>query len=323
MKMTQDSTHAGACAGIDTGKTHLDYALAGGKDAFRARNEIDGRTQLIAFFQKHGVRRVGIEASGGYEFEIVDELRAAGFEVVVFQPLRVRAWAKFRGRRAKNDRVDARLIAECAAAQVETRDPPDPRLAPFAEHLTFIDQLTEDIARAKTRRDRYREPRLKRQVNDEIKRLKTLKSQEIKLLAKAIRVHADLARKLDLLESVRGIGPPTAIMLVVRMPELGSISREQAASLIGAAPFDHDSGRHKGQRRTGGGRARARTALFAAAQAAKMWNPALAALYARLTKAGKAHNVAIIACVRKLIIYANTVLARGTPWTKDKEAPAA
>ena len=87
-----------------------------------------------------------------------------------------------------------------------------------------------------------------------------------------------------------------------------------AISLVGAAPFIHESGRYKGQRRTGGGRARARTSLFAAAQAARQWNPALKAFYARLIKAGKPHNVAIVACVRKLVIYANTVLTRNTPW---------
>jgi transposase len=99
------------------------------------------------------------------------------------------------------------------------------------------------------------------------------------------------------------------------MPELGSLSREQAASLLGVAPFIHESGRYKGQRRTGGGRARARTSLFAAAQAAaRQWNPALIALYDRLIKAGKPHTLAIVACVRKMIVYANTVLAQDRPW---------
>lgn len=313
--MSQNNTHAGLCAGIDTGKKYLDYAVAGGKDAFRDGNDIEGRARLSAALKSRGVQRVGIEASGGYEREIVAELRASGFEVVVHQPHRVRAYAKFKGVRAKNDRVDAMLIAACTAAQTQSRDAPDPRLASFSEHLTFIDQLTEDIARAKIRRESQRDPRLKKLTNEQIKRLTTTRRDELRQLANAIKAHADLARRLEVLLSIQGIGPPTAIALVVRMPELGTITREQAASLVGAAPFDHDSGQHRGQRRIAGGRARVRTALFAATQAAaRQWNPALIALYNRLVKAGKPHNVAIIACVRKMIIFANTVLAKNQLW---------
>src|ERR1700753_627399 len=114
------------------------------------------------------------------------------------------------------------------------------------------------------------------------------------------------------------MGESTALWLIIRMPELGRISREEAAALAGLAPFDNDSGQHKGQRRIAGGRARLRKSLFAAAlPAAFRWNKALVALYARLTAAGKAHNAALIACARKLLIYANTVIQRGTPWREQ------
>ena len=106
-----------------------------------------------------------------------------------------------------------------------------------------------------------------------------------------------------------------------RMPELGRVSREQAAALAGLAPFDDDSGKHKGERHIAGGRRRLRRSLFAAAlPAAFHWNKALIELYARLIARGKAHNEALIACARKLLVYANTVVQRGTPWT---ERPAA
>lgn len=186
----------------------------------------------------------------------------------------------------------------------------------------MIDQISEDIARAKTRRDRYRDPRLKKLIDDDIRAKTKLKRAEIALLIKAVRAHADLAHRLALLFSIQGIGEPTALTLIIRMPELGKLSREEAASLTGVAPFVHESGQYKGQRRTGGGRARARTSLFAAGQAARNWNPALAALYARLIKAGKPHAVAIIACVRKMVIYANTILAKNTPWEKRPLRPA-
>lgn len=242
-------------------------------------------------------------------------MRAAGFDVVVLQPVQVKAYARFKLQRAKSDPIDAGLIAQCTAAWDEQRDAPDDRLTPFAEHLTMIEQIEEDIARAKVRRERYRDPRLKRMIEDEIKQKTALKRAELRLLLKAVRAHKDLARKLHLLHSIQGIGERTALALVIRMPELGKITREEAASLLGVAPFIHKSGIYKGLRRTGGGRARARTSLFAAAQAAaRQWNPALIALYDRLVKAGKPHAVAIIACVRKMIIYANTVLAQDRPW---------
>jgi transposase len=313
--MRKASTEPLVCAGVDISKGKLDYAVAGAGRALSCANTAEGRSQLIAFLKGQGVRRVGLEASGGYEIEVVDDLRAAGFQVAVFQPNQVRAYGQFKRKRAKSDPIDAILIAECTAAQDQLRDPPDPRLAPFAEHLTFIEQIQEDIARAKTRRDRYRDPRLKGEIEDEIRKLTARKRQELRLLLKAVRAHADLARKLHLLFSIQGVGEPTALALVIRMPELGALSREEAACLLGVAPFVHESGRYKGQRRTGGGRARARTSLFAAAlAAARQWNPALIALYDRLTAAGKPHHVAIIACVRKMIIFANTVLARNQPW---------
>jgi transposase len=105
--------------------------------------------------------------------------------------------------------------------------------------------------------------------------------------------------------------------LIIRMPELGQISREEAAALAGLAPFDDDSGLHKGQRHIAGGRGRLRRSLFSAAlPAAFRWNAALIAHCTRLTARGKAHNSALIACARKLLIYANTVVQRGTPWTE-------
>jgi len=313
--MKQNSTKPWVCAGVDIGKSSLAYALAGGDGPVESPNSAEGRAQLVAFLRRHDVRRVGMEASGGYEIEVADDVRAAGLEVVVFQPMQVKAYARFKLQRAKSDPIDAVLIAQCAAACDKARDAPDPRLAAFAEHLTLIEQIEDDIARAKVRRERYRDARLKQTIEDEIKRKTALKRAELRLLVNAVRAHKDLARKLFLLGSIQGVGERTALALVVRMPELGRLSREQAASLLGVAPFIHESGRYKGQRRTGGGRARARTSLFAAAlAAARQWNPALIALYDRLTKAGKPHPLAIVACVRKLIIYANTVLAQDRPW---------
>src|SRR5262249_47793984 len=146
--------------------------------------------------------------------------------------------------------------------------------------------------------------------------LKARRLARIRFIAKQIRTHRDLAARLDLVLSVPGIGERTALALIIRMPELGRVNREEAAALAGLAPFDDESGRHKGQRHIAGGRRRLRRSLFAAAlPAAFRWNKALIDLYMRLKAKGKAHNAALVACARKLLIYANTVVARGTPWS--------
>jgi transposase len=300
-----------ACAGIDTG----DVALAGRADQLQVDNTPTGHQELSGWLRRHRVRRVGIEASGGYEAPVVGELRRAGFVVIVFQPAQVRAYAKFVLQRAKNDRIDAALIAECTAAAKTIHAPPDPRLLPFAEHLRLLDQLGEDIVCLKTRRETCRDPRIRQHWNEEIARLKALCRRELKELVAAIRQFPDLARRLDLLASIDGIGLVTAVAIVVRLPEIGRLTREQVAALAGLAPYDDDSGERVGARHIDGGRHRLRKALYTAAlPAAFHWNDPLKTLYKRLIAAGKPHKVALIACARKLLIYANTVVQRGTPW---------
>lgn len=234
----------------------------------------------------------------------------------MFQPAQVRAYAAFHLQRAKNDKIDAALIAACTAAVAKIHEPPDPRLAPFADHLTMIEQITDDIARLKNRCESCRDPRVREIWNEHIARFKKLQKTELKCLVAAIRQHRDLAERLDLIDSVAGIGLPTAVAILVRMPEIGRITREQAAALAGLAPYDDDSAEYVGIRHVAGGRERLRGALYTAAfPAAFRWNPQLIALYKRLIAAGKRHKVALIACARKLLIFANTVVARGTPWT--------
>jgi transposase len=222
---------------------------------------------------------------------------------------------------AKNDKIDAALTADCTAAIKKIHPPPDPRLAPFAGHLTMIEQIGEDIARAKTRLETCRDPHIRHYWQEEIARDERREKLELKQLAAAIRQHSDLAKRLALIASIEGIGLPTAVAILIRLPEIGSLTREQAAALVGLAPFDDDSGEYVGIRHIKGGRERLRTALYRAAlPAAFRWNRHLIDLYRRLTAKGKLHKVALIACARKLLIYANIVVARGTPWVKTRAA---
>jgi transposase len=313
--------HIMICAGIDTGKHKLDIALGGRAERLQVDNTIEGHEALVAWLRRHRVKRVGIEASGGYELAVVAELRRKRFVVVVFQPAQVRAYAMFHLQRAKNDKIDAALIAACTTAVSKIHAPPDARLAPFAEHLTMIDQITDDIAGLKNRCESCRDPRIRQVWKEEIARRKKLHKTELKSLTDAIRQYRDLAERLDLINSVDGIGLPTAIAILVRMPEIGRITREQAAALAGLAPYDDDSGNYAGARHIDGGRERLRGALYCAAlPAAFRWNPQLIALYKRLIGAGKLHKVALIACARKLLIFANTVVARGSPWSTRPSA---
>jgi transposase len=315
------SKHITVCAGIDTSKHKLDVALDGKKERRQVDNTPEGHERLADWLRRHEAKRIGIEASGGYEFAVVATLRRHGFVVVVFQPAQVRAYATFHLQRAKNDKIDATLIASCTTAVKKIHAPPDPRLAAFAGPLTAIEQMTDDLTRLKTRRESCRDARLRQFWKEEIARIKKLQRAEFKALVTAIRQHDDLARRLALINSVDGIGLPTAVAILVRMPEIGQITREQAAALAGLAPYDDDSGTYVGVRHIAGGRERLRGALYAAAlPAAFRWNPQLIALYGRLTGAGKLHKVALIACARKLLIFANTVVARGTPWTAQPGA---
>jgi transposase len=309
------------CAGIDTGKRKLDVALESDRERLEVDNNAAGHRALTDWLRRRRVKRVGIEASGGYELPVVIELRRRGFVVIVFQPAQVRAYAKFHLQRAKNDKIDAGLIAICTASVKTIHPPPDPRLAPFAEHLTMLDQISDDIARCKNRRESCRDPRTRQFWDDEIARFKKLHKTELKSLVSAIRQYRDLAERLDLISSVDGIGLITAVAILVRMPEIGRISREQAAALAGVAPYDDDSGDSIGVRHIDGGRKRLRGALYCAAlPASQRWNPQLIALYQRLRATGKEHKRALIACARKLLIFANTVVARGTPWTAQPNA---
>lgn len=313
-KMSQTST---VVAGIDVAKEQLDIAIHDSKESWRVANTPEGFCALVELMRQHEVVRIGLEATGGYEREVVEYLRAEGFAVLVLQPRQVRAYAVAKLRRAKTDGIDARLIAGFVAEHGVVRQAPDPRLSGLSERLTWLEQTEEDIARIKVRLEHVRDPEAQRSWKSDLARLKQRRAGMIAKLVTMLRNWDDLANRLDLLLSIDGIGPRTAIALLIRMPELGRLSRGEAAALAGLAPFNNDSGKRVRQRSIAGGRTRLRTSLYAAALPASFqWNAGLKALYARLKTAGKPHKVALVACARKLLVFANTVLARGTPWVK-------
>lgn len=303
-------------AGIDVAKAKLDVAVHGLEDELQVTNDEAGLARLSDWLQARQVVRIGIEASGGYERKAVAWLGAHSFEMVVHQPGEVRSFARFKRIRAKNDRIDARLIAE-ATVHVETvRAACDPELQALAERLTAYEQAADLVAKVKTFLEHVTLPDLKAQYQAQLKTLQAWKKALAKDLLARIAQHPQLKPRLRLLLSLPGVGPIVAASLVIRMPELGRMRRGEAAALAGVAPFDRDSGDSRGERHIFGGRARVRRMLYIAALAAKRTDPAARAFAQRLAANGKKPKVVIVAVCRKLIEAANLVLGRGTPWVQ-------
>ena len=313
MKRGEVSTRS---AGIDVSKATLDVALAERDERLQVSNTSAGLAELAMWLRGQGVSRVGLEASGGYERAAAEALRAGGFEVVVHQPAEVRAFAKFKRIRAKNDRIDAKVIA-LATAQVEAvKAANDPRLVELAEWFTAYEQAADLVAQMKTCLEQVSIAPLRDGKLAQIRQLQLWKTQLLREILKRIKAWPDLARRYALLQSLPGCGAVVAACLLIRMPELGELPRGCAASLIGVAPWDRDTGQSSGKRRIGGGRARPRRMLYIAALAASRFDPGFRAFTQRLRAAGKAPKVALAALMRKLIEAANLILARRTPWLR-------
>jgi transposase len=316
------SIHNMKVAGIDTGKACLHVCLLPDNTGFTVANDAEGHATLVAKCREAGIVRAGIEATSIYHRPAVLALRAAGIEVAELQPRQARAYAQALLQWAKNDVIDAFVIARLTQALAEVRAAPDQAIAALAEALTYIEQLEERIVWLKTSIERFISARFTARIQADIKALEKRRKVELRKLEATLRKDEKQSRRLDLLLGIPGIAERTALGFLIRMPELGSLSREQAARLAGLAPLDDDSGKHSGERHIYGGRARLRkTAFMAAFAAALNWNEDLKTFYQRLRQHGKAHTKAVTACARKLIVFANTVLTRETPWKTDRGMP--
>ena len=306
-------------AGIDVGKRQLDVAVHGAAQVQSFANSADGIGAVVAWLRAREVGRVGLEASGGYERAVREALSAAGFEVVVHQPAEVRMFARLKRLKAKTDRIDAVLIAAATAQVDAVKAANDPRLVELGERLTAYEQVSDELARVKTQVEHVRLKDLVQELKAHMLRLKTLKARLLAKVVAIIKAHADLLARFKLLQSLPGVGPVVAASAVVRMPELGSMDRGQAAALLGTAPFARDSGQYKGQRFIFGGRGRPRRMFYIAAMAARRCDPALKTFGDRLAAKGKPAKVVLVAIMRKLVEAANIVLARGEAW--QRQAP--
>jgi transposase len=303
-------------AGVDVGKRWLDVAVHGLEDSLRVSNELAGFSELVGWLKARKVGRVGLEATGGYERAVRLALQAQGFEVVVHQPLEVRLFARLKRLKAKNDRLDATLIAAATAQVDAVRAAQDPGLTELAERLGAYEQVTDLIVELKTHLEHVSLKDLARDLRAQLASLTRLKARLLARVIAQIKTRPDLLNRYRLLLSLPGFGPVVAASLVVRMPELGALRRGQAAALIGVAPYDRDSGQFKGLRFITGGRARPRRMLYLAGCAAQRCDPTLKAFAGQLKARGKPAKLAIVAVMRKLIEAANLILQRQQPWIK-------
>ena len=308
--------------GIDVAKHKVDVCIRSPllRQTFEATAQ--GQRKLVARLRKHRVSKAVMEASGGYERGWARVLREAGIEVRIVDPKRVRNFALSAGRLAKNDVIDAEMIAWFAEtfsdAPGQTHDAAHEELQTLVKaRLGLIDFRMRLVSQSE-----HAAPGLVQKAHARV--LKSLASEIAKLeaaICAKVRSTPDFAERAEIIESVPGFAETSSANLVAGMPELGQVSNEIAAALIGVAPYDDDSGKRRGDRHVKGGRRWVRNAIYMpCVGAATLNNPVLKAYYQRLIAKGKEPKVAIIACMRKLIVILNTMIARRQKWDPGRYA---
>jgi transposase len=299
--------------GIDVSKATLDVGTWPDQRTFQVENSPSGIADLICWLHASGLRRVLLEASGGYEKQVFDALKTAGFDAICVNPVRARQFALAMGRRAKTDKIDALVLAQFAqkldAYQSTEHSAERDDLAELVKQRDRFVQQRDD---AKRRRHQARS----RQVIGNFDRLIAYLDDQIKQLEKDIEqaLKGLNSPKTELLRSVKGIGLITAASLMSYLPELGTLSRGQIASLVGLAPFNNDSGTKSGARHIWGGRAKIRRVLYMSVWVVIRYDADFKARYENLRARGKCAKVAVAACMRVLIVRLNAMVRDGTPW---------
>jgi transposase len=305
------------CGGIDVSKAQLDIALRPTGQGWQVPNEEEGITMLVARLQAVEPTLIVVEATGGMELPVTLALAAAGLPVAVVNPRHTRDFAKATGQLAKTDALDARVLAHFAEA---VRPVPRPLPEAHAQELSALlgrrRQLIERLTAEKNRLSAAPvglRPRIQAHLHWLEHALRDVDTD----VARRIRTSPVWRVKDHLLQSVPGVGPVLSHTLVAQLPELGTLTRQRIAALVGVAPFNRDSGTLRGKRTVWGGRAHVRTILYMGTLVAVRFNPVLKTFYARLRAAGTAAKVALTACMRKLLAILNAMLKHQTPWQEN------
>ena len=306
--------------GIDVAKDKVDSCIRALALRQTFANTVQGHRKLVGWLRKHQVNKAVMEASGGYERGWARVLREADIEVRIVDPKRVRSFALSAGRLAKNDTIDAEMIAWFAEtfseAPSQKRDAAHEELQALVKaRLSLIDARIRLVSQSE-----HAAPGLVQKAHAHI--LKSLACEIARLeaaICAKIKSMPDFAERAEIIESVPGFAETSSANLIAGMPELGQVSNKIAAALIGVAPYDDDSGKRRGERHVKGGRRWVRNAIYMpCVGAATLNNPVLKAYYQRLIAKGKEPKVAIIACMRKLIIILNTLIARRQKWDPSR-----
>jgi len=300
--------------GIDVSKARLDVSVRPSSESFSVDNTEAGHRELRKRLAKLKPERIVLEPTGGYEARVVQALVDAKLPVVVVNARQVRDFARATGRLAKTDTIDAAVLARFGEAiRPEIRAFPDAATreleALVNRRRQLVDMRSVEVKRKQTA------PLL---VHPKIDQLIVFLNEQIddidKNLQTLIRSSPVWREADELLQSVPGVGPVLSSTLTALVPELGKLNRKEIASLIGVAPFNNDSGRGERKRMTWGGRAPVRAVLYMATSAARQWNPTIRAMYDRLVEKGKPAQVALIACMRKLLTILNAIARDRHGW---------
>jgi transposase len=301
--------------GIDVAKHRLEVHVRPAGEGFALDHGEEEVAALVARLAALEPMLVVLEATGGLEVRLAAALAAAGLPVAVVNPRQVRAFARATGRLAKTDRLDARAIAHFAeAVRPPVRPLPDEATRHLGALVARRRQLLEMLVAERNRRQAAA-PALHGRIDAHLRWLEEALAEIERDLDAAVRASPLWRAKEELLRSVPGIGNVSARTLLAELPELGSLTRRQAAALVGVAPVSRDSGQMRGRRTVWGGRARLRACLYmAAVAAARGSNPMIAGFYRRLRLAGKPAKLALTACMRKLVVTLNAMLRTNTAW---------
>ena len=308
--------------GIDVAKAQLDIALRPTGERWAVTNDEPGIAALVAWLQAAQPTLIVLEATGGYHRAVVAALAAAALPLVVMNPRQVRDFAKATGQLAKTDVLDARAVAHFAEA---VRPAPRPLPDAQTEELRALLARRRQLIAMRTAEQNRLENAPRRLRADIEAHIAWLNQRVVALdndLDTTLRASPVWRERETLYRSVPGIGPVCARTLVLDLPELGTLSRQRIAALVGVAPFNRDSGTLRGTRTTWGGRAHVRATLYMSTLVAVRYNPVLKAFYQRLCTAGKAKKVALIACMRKLLTILNAMVKHQKPW-QAQEVPSA
>jgi len=301
--------------GIDVSKAWLDIAWSDGRSPQRCPNDEKEVELWAAQLAATAPTLIVLEATGGYERLLVAALLAAGLPVAVVNPRQVRDFAKATGRLAKTDRIDAQVLALFAQAiRPPVRPWPDEKAQELRELVTRRRQLIQTRTAETNRLEHAQTPRVRRSIEGTVTFLNAQLDDLDGRLQELVESSPAWQARADLLTSVPGIGDQTARMLLAQLPELGRISRQRIAALVGLAPLNRDSGPRRGKRSTWGGRPDVRATLFMATLVAVRHNPTLRGQYQRLLAAGKCKMVALVACMRKLLTILNAMVRDRKPW---------